>query len=278
MQIYVTKDHEGAEKQTRYIAVDFARGLTVAFVVVFHFIWDMEYFGLLSFDTDESAHAWVVRSATLQFLSYCFVMYSCLHIVAHIAPIIAEALAFPVIFTCIALWKTTAQEYGVAMIMFILGMSLAIRNASGVPGYNRVICLSAVACFISLASYVCAPGQFIYFGAIHCLTLNSLLGIGLLPFARYCGLFGSLILLYTTVFGRFPLEVPVYPSLDFMPWFNNMAWVSFGIYAHHLGFHRIQSDVFGKTIFPTLGRNSLRIYLCHQLILFPLVYGVKRLS
>ena len=271
------EEYKSGKKPTRFIFVDFLRGLTVLFVVLFHLMWNMDYFELVDFKPEESILICGVELATLKFLSYSLVMYALLHYIALRTPATAQALSVPVILMCIYSWKNAAQHYGVAMIMFILGMSLALRQSSRGPDYEKFVILFCIACGLTILTSLVVPRQFIYFGAIHCLALNSLLGSFIVPVSRYCGWIGFLILLYTPVLGKFPLEVPVYPSLDLMPWFNNLGFVAFGIYAHHLGMHALQSEVFEKTIFPTLGHHSLKIYLTHQLILFPLVFGVKRI-
>jgi len=85
---------------------------------------------------------------------------------------------------------------------------------------------------------------------------------------------GVAVLAYTPLFGRFPFEVPVYTTLDFTPWFNNLGWALLGVYGYSLGIHRYRSPAVEGLVFQRLGKYSLEIYLGHQAILLPLVLGI----
>ncbi|KAF4669463.1 hypothetical protein FOL47_002537 [Perkinsus chesapeaki] len=180
---------------------------------------------------------------------------------------------------------------GVAMIHLCVGLSQALANKNRVIKWKAVIHrtmkLALLAASLSAYTYYRFPESPIVFGALHCICLNSLLS---LPFVKHPNLAlpGFLFCqLYTMFIGVFPLEVDLdRPSIDVMPWFNNLAFCLLGVWLHDKGLHKTPSlrlfpfrqyVPFEDSAFCTLGRWSLTVYLCHELVFVPLTLVVKQL-
>ncbi|KAF4657647.1 hypothetical protein FOL46_007335 [Perkinsus olseni] len=149
---------------------------------------------------------------------------------------------------------------------------------------RRAVKLGIVAASITLITYVLNREEFIYFGAIHCILVNSLLTV---PFTRIprAALVGFLLIQgYTMKWGTAPVEVPQdIPTLDVIPWFHNFGYCLLGVWLHSRGLHKLESITIipGRpaalegTVFTTFGRHCLAIYLGHMLIVLPVVWVVS---
>mmetsp|Transcript_22837 Transcript_22837/g.18919 ORF Transcript_22837/g.18919 Transcript_22837/m.18919 type:complete len:189 (-) Transcript_22837:34-600(-) len=183
-----------------------------------------------------------------------------------------------------------AQISGVCLIMMCLGMSQALVHRNGIVWrevVTRATKLGSLAAVITILSLIFVPQQWIYFGAIHCLCLNSILTV---PFTQMpkVALVGFIVIQsYSMAFGSCPLEVPLdWPTLDVMPWFHNLGYCLLGVWLYSRGVPKLATVslipgtrvYFEDTVMTTFGRHSLVIYLVHQAIFFPAVYLLSLLN
>ena len=273
-------------RSARYCFIDFARGLAICFVTFFHYIWNLRHNNVMDYEPHmsdshllflEIVEFWVFFGVSFLWLSETF----------H-GSVFLGYLGFALVTAVCIMWHYWASQLsGVGMIMFCVGISSYVQNKDGIKWHkivSRIKKLFLVSLAISIATFLLLPEAFIYFGAIHCITLVSILH---LPFLRFpqLAIVGSVgIFLYKALFGDFPLEVPVFrATVDHMPWFGNLGYLLFGIFCGHIGIHRSTHYVrclwgflkpgihLEDTVFPFLGRHSLFIFIAHQVVLFPIV-------
>jgi len=166
----------------------------------------------------------------------------------------------------------------VFIFLIAVGMSLALVHKDGVLFplfWKRFSKITLFALAISVATYFGFRKNWIYFGTLHCIAVSSILA---LPFLRKAklSLFTSLIILAPLVFGfRYPFFKMPHNAMDYIPLFPWFGVVTLGIALYHFGLHRLSIPSFiGKKVLLWLGRHSLMVYILHQAIMFPLVYGV----
>ena len=162
--------------------------------------------------------------------------------------------------------------------MFCVGLSSSMRHANGYDWryiHTRFALMASLSLGITVVTYIFNKPRFIYFGALHCITLNSVLHLPFLLNKLSSGIAGILILSYTPFFGVFPLELPIYPTMDFIPWFNNLGYVLLGVAAHKFSIHQIRFPLFTESYFTFIGQNALKIYLIHMTIIFTLFLLIK---
>ena len=280
------QSEEVKPKSPRYCFIDCARGLAICFVTFFHYIWNLRHNDVLGSEPKISGpQAFFVEIVEFWiFFGVCFIILSeMFHASVYVGYM---GFAF-VTATCIMWHYWAAQASGVGIIMFCVGISSFVQNKDGVKWnkiFSRIKKLILVSLGITVVTYIFLPDEFIYFGAIHCIKLVSILH---LPFLKYpqLAIFGSVMIFsYKAFLGDFPLEVKVFRStVDHMPWFENLGYLLFGISCGFFGVHRATHYIrclWGRlsagihledTVFPYLGRHSLMIFIAHQVVLFPLV-------
>jgi uncharacterized membrane protein len=170
--------------------------------------------------------------------------------------------------------------------MFCVGISSYVQNKDVIKWgkiVSRIKKLFIVSLCITLVTYIFLPDEFVYFGAIHCITLVSILHLPFLKYPQLAILGTVAIFSYKGFVGEFPLEVKVFRStVDHMPWFENLGYLLFGIFSGYIGMQNATHYIrcmWGRlnpgihledTVFPYLGRHSLMIFIVHQVVLFPL--------
>jgi len=279
-------EKRSTESNPRLPFIDCTRGLAISFVVYFHYIWNLRANRLMpraptDFETGHEkfqavCEFWLFFGTCFLFLSELFA-----------ASIFAGYLGFVyVTAVCINWHYWSAQASGVGMIMFCVGMSSYIQNRNGMKWdkiFSRIKLLAIVAACISAVTYIIFNDRFVYFGAIHCIALVSVLHIPFL-FKPEWAIFGTIfVVLHKAFFGDFFLEAPLHSTVDYMPWFGNFGYVCLGIFCGHIGLYRAKRYVrclwgmgqpgmaLEDCVFPYLGQHSLFIFIAHQVVLFPLV-------
>lgn len=272
--------------RARYCFIDCTRGLAISFVTFFHYVWNLQHNDL---------YPWVPRienTATLYsqvgefwlFFGICFLILSEMF---HISVFLGYVGFAFVTATCIVWHHWASQVSGVGMIMFCVGISSFVQNEHGIKWpkvMSRIKKLFLVSFGITAVTYIIFPDQFVYFGAIHCITLVSVLHIPFLKYPQFAILGSILIFSYKAIFGDFFLEVRVIRStVDHMPWFENLGYLLLGVFCGYMRVHHATHYVrciwglfspgihLEKSVFPFLGRHSLFIFIAHQVVLFPLV-------
>jgi uncharacterized membrane protein len=169
----------------------------------------------------------------------------------------------------------------VSLFLICVGMGLPLVHGNGIR-WNRVwrrfAKLGACSVAITVITYVLYPRNFIFFGALHCITVASVVGVFLVGRPRLSlGLF-FLLLIPDIIFQ--PTLIPISEwlnvvSVDYVPLYPYVGLVFLGIYLESIGFHRIALDCnFPIRSIAFMGRHSLKIYLLHQPILFGILYSV----
>jgi uncharacterized membrane protein len=169
----------------------------------------------------------------------------------------------------------------VFLFFLSVGLSLGITHARGIRWkkfWPRLIKISLFAFLISLVTFILFPDKWIYFGTLHCIAFCSLLA---LPFLRLPTLALSLclILFLPSIFLHWDLPWPTFNhySMDYIspfPWFGAVA---LGIYLFHRDFHKLETPNWPLfRFFRKMGKNSLKIYLIHQPVIFGSLWALSK--
>jgi len=181
-------------------------------------------------------------------------------------------------------WLNFAR-FIVFLFLICVGMALPLVHRNGVQWdlvWKRFAKLAACSIAITLITYILYPGNFIFFGALHCITTTSVAGVLLVGRPRLAlGLF-FLLVIPDIIFQ--PTLIPLSKWLnvvpaDYVPFYPWVGVVLLGIYLESIGFHKIS---LGRNILiraiELMGRHSLKIYLLHQPILFGILLLIYKLK
>ncbi|MGB0454383.1 MAG: heparan-alpha-glucosaminide N-acetyltransferase [Bacteriovoracaceae bacterium] len=172
----------------------------------------------------------------------------------------------------------------VIVFLFLLsvGISLYLGHHKKIrwsPFWKRWLKVTLGAVFISLSTYYMFPKRWVYFGTLHCISLCSILALGLLRF-KFFNLF-LFLALFIPVIGfekTIPWFVLPHRSMDYIPLFPWIGVVALGIFLAKVDFHQLKTPDNSLTrSLSFLGKHSLLIYLVHQPILFSLVWCVSKI-
>jgi uncharacterized membrane protein len=177
----------------------------------------------------------------------------------------------------------------------LVGVSLALahRDRLNLPAFwRRLAVVGGAAALVTGASLVFAPGEGIWFGILHCITVASLLALPLIEAPAFASLLAGAIAIMIPFFVHSTLFDP--PALmwlglgvalpNTLDWYPLLPWA--GVVLIGLGLARLPG-ILGRLTSPGrwrassdparavcfAGRHSLPLYLIHQLILFPLVWA-----
>ncbi len=173
----------------------------------------------------------------------------------------------------------------VSLFLICVGMGLPLVHRNGIQWghvWRRFAKLAACSIAITVVTYILYPRNFIFFGALHCITIASVAGVFFVARPRLAlGLF-FLLVIPDIVFQ--PTLIPLSQWLDvvpadYVPLYPYVGVVFLGIYLESIGFHRIPlgPNTLTRPV-AFMGRHSLKIYLLHQPILFGILYSIYRLS
>jgi uncharacterized membrane protein len=265
-------------QQDEYHFLDILRGLCISSVVLYHFMFDLKYFRLINSFPSSLGEDSTRLMEYMKLIGYCFlnffILQKLLNSRSKTRQLFGCSLFLASTWLSLLNWWHETQKLGVAMLMFIMGYSASLKHQKFIDYrwlMKRILKLSGLAGIISLVSYFVDSQKYIYFGALHCIAFLSLVQIPFLYIKDLTGILGLSILL-----SDFSVEFPKYqPTLDFMPWYKNLGFLLLGIYSQHknVKFTRIN----GFEGFAWMGKNSLQIYLIHQVVLFPVLWGITSL-
>jgi uncharacterized membrane protein len=174
-----------------------------------------------------------------------------------------------------------------ATFLFVAGISIVLSDKHDKEGkgegyvhhLKRGLLLAAVAAGITIATWIYPHEGFITFGIIHLIALSTLIAPLFLRFGKLNILIGLVIIaigiflsgMQTGSHYLFWLGItfPGYAALDYYPLLPWFGFILIGIGAGRMALEKItlrDSRVSDSLAF--LGRNSLAIYLGHQLVLF----------
>jgi uncharacterized membrane protein len=163
-------------------------------------------------------------------------------------------------------------------------MGLSLVHRKGIRWdlvWKRFVLLAACSIAITVVTYLLYPRNFIFFGALHCITTTSVVGVFLVGRPRLALVLCILLVIPDIIFQ--PTLIPLSKwlnvvSVDYVPFYPYVGIVFLGIYLESIGFHRIPlpPNILTRPV-EFIGRHSLLIYLLHQPILFGILYGIYRI-
>lgn len=233
--------------KTRFWEIDALRGIAIILMISFHILFDLNYF-----------HYFYINLSS----GYLLIL---------------------VYFT-------------VTIFLLLVGISLAISYAKAQKEFTkkklrwkflrRGFFIFSLGFIITLVTWIYIPRGFIVFGVLHCIGISIILAY---PFIRYLiqpFLLGILFIVLGVVLNNFTFDFPWLLWLGFTPhnfytvdYFPLLPWFGVVLIGISLGNLFYANDIRkfelnDKThliivkIITFLGRNSLIIYLLHQVVLF----------
>ncbi len=240
-----------AAASQRWDAIDVARGVAIAAMIVYHFSWDLSFLELIA----------------------------------------TNILQIPA-------WRWFARAIAGSFLM-LAGFGLALAHLQGfrrLPFLKRLMKVGGAALAVTLVTYFAFPESYIFFGILHCIAASSVLA---LPFLRLPPAITLGIALFCLaapwLFTSPALDAPWLDWLglgasdpvtnDYVPIFPWFGLVLIGVAAGRMllarpgamGLARWRArNALSRTLI-WAGRNSLPIYLTHQIVLLSVLYGVLQI-
>jgi len=270
----------------RYGVIDHLRGWTITFITFYHFMWNLAEEGFIPPIPEKNSSE--LFNQTVQFWIFFAIAFAILTEILHRSVFAGYAWFVFVTAICIPWHYWASQVSGVGMVMICIGISSFVQNENGFKWkkiFSRIKLLLIVSTCISIVTYVIFPTQFVYFGAVHCITLLSVIHLPFIGYPQFAILGSALVLLHYWLVGPvFILDIPVWQTtVDYMPWFSNFGYLLLGVHFGHMGWHKghyLPRFLWGwgepgiqweDSVFPFLGRHSLFIFVAHQVVIFPIV-------
>jgi uncharacterized membrane protein len=237
----------------RFWEVDFLRGVAATMMVLYHFVFDLDYFGISDFDMHEGFWFYFARLT-----AFLFVLL-----------------------------------VGVSLVLSHERMVLLGQVGAFLPRLlKRGVLILCLAMGITLVTYIAVGNGFIVFGALHLIGLSLILAYPFLSLGAANAFLGLLIIFigiymqslsvgypWLLWLGLSPIE---FYSLDYLPLFPWFGVVLIGIaigdlfyrgYRRRIALPELSSSYAVKPL-AFMGKNSLIIYLIHQPILIAVLYRV----
>ena len=230
----------------RFPEIDIARGLAVGVMILFHFLFDLNFFGIISIDLQSGILFWLARAA-----AFAFVFLAGLSCALHFHR-----------------KKDPPLLHRRGLIIFAWGLAITLVSFLTFPTYTiwfGALHLIGLGIFLS-PFFIPHP------------RASGWLGAGLF-------LVGSILSLpplsdiVPAWLGIFPFS---FSTFDYFPLFPWMGVFLLGVWAGTRWF--VGREIINTTIPPLFypliwaGRNSLVIYLIHQPILLGLIWGTGLVS
>jgi uncharacterized membrane protein len=236
----------------RFWEIDFLRGIAIILMIVYHLIFDLNYFGVYTTDLD-----------SLPVLLFLYPISTTFLLLVGISLTVSYSRAQQ---------KLSKRQLPLKFL----------RRGAGVFGLGLII---------TLVTWVYPHDGFIVFGVLHCIGLSILLAYPLIRFRNLSLVLGVLciilgVYLRITVVVDFPwlLWLGFVPShfytLDYfplLPWFGVVLigiFIGNSLYQNNLRTFEVKdhSRFIASRMLCFFGRYSLIIYLLHQLIIVGLLY------
>ncbi len=235
----------------RFWEVDLLRGVAIVLMVLYHLVFDLNYFAV--YDIDVSSGFWLA---------------------------VARAAA--------------------SLFLLLVGLSLTLSHSRArllgqEDGYfsrllKRSVWILGLALGVTVVTYLFIGRGFIVFGVLHLIGLSLLLAYPFLRLQRANFIFGLLFILFGIYLQNISVSFPWllwlglapldFYSVDYFPvfpWFG-LILVGMGLGDRlYTGYRRgirvpdLSSSPFVRGL-AFLGRNSLAIYLVHQLVMIAILY------
>jgi uncharacterized membrane protein len=243
-------------QRVRFWEVDFLRGMAIVLMVLFHLVFDLNYFGVYEVELVTGFWFYLARFTASLFLLLVGVSLTLSHSRAR-----------------------------------LLGQEDRFRFRL----MKRGLWIFSLAMGVTLVTYLFIGRGFIIFGVLHLIGISLLLAYPFLRLHGSNFIFGLLFMLVGSVLQSLSVDFPWliwlglaptdFHSVDYfplIPWFGViLIGVAFGDLFYRSYRRRIPvPDLAGSSLvsgLAFLGRNSLAIYLAHQPVLIGLLYlgGVR---
>lgn len=181
-------------------------------------------------------------------------------------------------------WLAFAK-FIVSLFLVCAGIGLALVHKSRIRWDHlrkRFLLIGAWALVITIVTYVLIPGNFIFFGVLHCIAAGSVIGVFFVKRPRL-SLFFSLLILGSGILWQ-PTLIPIKDWLgvepvDYIPLYPYFGVVLLGIFLESIGFHQIplKGNLLTKPL-EFMGKHSLKIYLIHQPVFIVVLFAIFRLN
>jgi uncharacterized membrane protein len=237
----------------RRTAIDALRGGAICLMVVYHFCFDLRYYGAIAADFERDPF----------WLGFRALIVTSFMTLVGVSLVLADA------------------AHGAP----------AARAPGGRAAYwKRIGAIAACALAASLGSYLMFRQRFIYFGILHCIAVASVLarplagrpvlalGLGSVAIVAGLALRHPFFDARATSWLGFTTVKP--PTEDFVPLFPWLGVVLAGIWLGHALLRRDFAPIAPLARTPSalrwLGRHSLAIYMVHQPLLLGILWLVLR--
>jgi uncharacterized membrane protein len=187
-----------------------------------------------------------------------------------------------------------------AAFLMLAGVSLALAHRGAIHWrafLRRVAVVGGAAALLTLATYLYAPQQTIFFGILHCIAVASLLAAPLLRLPVWIALAASAVAFAAPSLVASPafdspalvwlgLGTVAPQTLDWRPLTPWASPVFLGVALTRLNFVRLSASPLWRwrpvaragRAFAFAGRHSLAIYLIHQPILFAILFAATEMT
>ncbi|MEM5835155.1 MAG: heparan-alpha-glucosaminide N-acetyltransferase [Candidatus Aenigmatarchaeota archaeon] len=238
-------------KEERFLEIDFARGIAVLMMIIFHIIFDLYYF------------------LNIKLIKSYFFWFFFPRLVASIFILISGI--------CIYIsYKRSIKDMN--------------RNKIFFKFLKRGIKIFSLGVLITIITFIFLKNDLIIFGILHFLGVSSIIAYPFLRFNKLNFIFGFFFILVGMFLSQFSFNFSYllflglaprnFSTLDYFPIFPWFGLILIGIYLGNVLYHngrrsfkirKISSFKFVK-LFTFLGRNSLKIYFLHQPIIVLIIF------
>lgn len=249
---------KGKNLTKRYIELDLLRGLAILLMIFGHFLWDLDYFGLVP-----------MNSAIYSFLQKT------------VPPMFFIIVGMSLIASYKKKQRTPEEEKKYYENLVVRGLKI----------FNFGM-------FLTIASILAMPGRPVFFGVLHCIGLSIVLSALFLKYRVYNFAFSIAFIAIGLVFagahasnptilhfviGIHPADIWRY-TVDYFPifpWFGlTLLGIAIGDILYCENKRRFRFPDLSKyrpaKIFSWIGRHSLEIYLLHQPVIAGALYVFVR--
>lgn len=237
--------------EERFWEIDFLRGIAIIMMIIFHLLFDINYFGSQSYEMYSGFWLYFARASATLFLLLV----------------------------------------GVSLTLSYSRARLKGTGAKLYPKYiGRGLKIFSWGIIITAMTWVFLREGFIIFGVLHFIGVAVILVYPFLGLRHLNLLFGVIFISFGLYLKNFSFDFPWLLWLGFMPeglytldYFPVFPWlgvVLLGLWLGNLGYENYErkfslpeiSGHFPVRLFSALGRNSLLIYLAHQPLLIAVLY------
>ena len=245
-QLFVQK-----KSYKRFWEVDFLRGFAVVLMIIFHFLYDLNYFDIYKINLSSG-------------------------------PILAYLCSIGSIFLLLVGVSLTLSYSRIEKIL--------LKKEIHLKFIKRGLKIFSLGLFITLVSWLYLGEGFIIFGVLHCIGISIILAIPFLKYRYMNLLIGIILISIGIILKNFTFDFNYLLFLGFVPnqfytvdYFPLLPWFGVVLVGIFLGnflyvnnkrqFRLINLDKFRFVrLFGFLGRHSLIIYFVHQPVMLALIH------